>query len=476
MESPKRTYQPNVCGIQAELTRRHLLGAVGSGFGALALSSLLPNSSACGDPKGFQSMEKPLSNLASPSSSRRKIVITNCNLIDSVGEIPRQNTSVIIENGRIAEVFTGSKGINAKTAEIVDCQGAWMLPGLWDVHVHLQFPDISPPKELTARTIKYGLNAMDGLREAGITAIRTAGVEHWIDVAWKRAFASGQILGPRIFAGGYFLTTTGGHGHGQPFSLECDGSEAFLKAVREQIQNGVDHIKLNLSGGIMGPPWDRHWHNFLLPEEQEAVFRLCHQREFKVMAHATNPQAVKDAIRLGAWSVEHGYVLDDQCIQMMLENKTIYVPTLAVSHLTPRQAISRWEKQFLEIWERQIPPEFFARADAAAEEHKKWFQRALKAGVRMALGSDLGPLKDGPLLEMGLWVRDGATPMQTIKAATKIAAETCGVGQELGTVEKGKIADLIVVKDNPLEDINNLRTLQMVFQNGHLVVDKRGDV
>lgn len=298
-------------------------------------------------------------------------------------------------------------------------------------------------------------------------------MDNWIDVAWKAVFASGEFVGPRIFAGGHFLTTTAGHGHGQEFAVAGDGPESLLRAVREQIQRGVDHIKLNLSGGIMGPPWDLHTHNFFLPEELDAIFRLCRLRGYKVMAHATNPVAVKEAVRLGAWSIEHGYQLDDQCIEAMLESNTFYVPTLGVSHLTPKQITTRWEKQFMEMWATKIPPAFFERADAAMEDHRKAFQTALKAGVRMALGSDLGPLKDGALMEMGLWIRDGATPMQVIKAATKTAAEVCGVGGRLGTVEQGKIADLIVVKENPLVDINHLRTLQLVFKEGRLVVDKR---
>ena len=113
-----------------------------------------------------------------------------------------------------------------------------------------------------------------------------------------------------------------------------------------------------------------------------------------------------------------------------------------------------------------------ARADAAVEEHAKWFKTALDAGVKMALGSDLGPVKDAVHLEMALWVRDGATPMQAIKAATAMSALTCGVDDKLGTVEVGKIADLIVVGANPLENIDNMRQLQMVFKDGRLVVDK----
>ena len=118
-------------------------------------------------------------------------------------------------------------------------------------------------------------------------------------------------------------------------------------------------------------------------------------------------------------------------------------------------------------------PDLVERADDAVGEHRMWFQRALDAGVKMALGSDLYPIKDAALLEMGLWVKDGATPWQTLVAATKNAAELCGVGQDLGTVEVGKLADLIVVSQDPLEDINHLRSLEMVFKEGRLVSDKR---
>jgi imidazolonepropionase-like amidohydrolase len=252
-----------------------------------------------------------------------------------------------------------------------------------------------------------------------------------------------------------------------------DGPDEFILAVREQIKNGVDHIKLNLSGGIMGPDWDRHWHSFFLPEELEATFQICKDRDMKVMSHAANPQAVKDAVRLGTWTVEHGYIMDDECIRMMLDNDTIYVPTLGISHLTPKQVTNEWEENYLA--DKGITQDLLDRADAAVEEHARWFRTAMDSGVKMALGSDLGPVKDAPHLEMGLWVRDGATPMYTIKAATISAAETCGVGADLGTVEVGKIADLVVVAENPLEDITNLRGIQMVFKDGVLVSDKRGD-
>jgi len=178
-----------------------------------------------------------------------------------------------------------------------------------------------------------------------------------------------------------------------------DGPYGWVKAIRDQIKNGVDHIKLNLSGGIMGPAWDLHTHSFLLDDEIRAAFQICRKRGFKVMAHATNPDAVKNAIQLGAHSIEHGYIMDDECIALLLEHQTWYVPTLAISHLTASQATNPFEADW--VAERGLSPALCCRAEAASDVHATWFRKALDAGVRMALGSDIRPLKDAALLEMG---------------------------------------------------------------------------
>ena len=241
--------------------------------------------------------------------------------------------------------------------------------------------------------------------------------------------------------------------------------------MREQIKNGVDHIKLNLSGGVMGPFWDRHVHTFLLDEELEATFALCRQRGYKVMAHATNPDAVRAALNMGAHSIEHGYIMDEECMQLFVEQDTWYVPTLGITHLTPSQATSEREKRWVK--QKNLAPDLVVRAEAAVDAHRNWFQQALRSGVKMALGSDVYPLTDSALLEMGLWVKSGATTWQTLLAATKNGADLCGRGSDLGTVEVGKIADLIVVRDNPLDDIENLGHLLLVLKGGRIVADHR---
>jgi imidazolonepropionase-like amidohydrolase len=400
-----------------------------------------------------------------------RTLLTHATLIDCVAPVPRADVAVLIEDGRIAAVFEPGAVPAVGDAETVDLRGAYLMPGLWDVHIHPDYfaslADMPLPEQVTL----FGHRLQQALLESGIVGLRCAGAHHYMDVAWKRAFDSGQHLGPRLFAAGHFLTTTGGHFLTSGHALECDGPYGFVQAIREQIKNGVDHIKLNLSGGIMGPAWDLHRHAFFLEEEMQAAFAICKLREFKVMAHATNPATVKAAIRLGAHSIEHGYILDDECIELFLAHGTWYVPTLSISHLTPGQASNDWEQRWVK--NRNLAHALCCRADAAVDVHREGFQKALKAGVKMALGSDIRPLKDAALLELGLWVRDGATPWQALQAATRNAAALCGVGDALGTVEVGKIADLIVVGGNPLEDVNNVRRLQLVLKDGRIVSDKR---
>jgi imidazolonepropionase-like amidohydrolase len=405
-------------------------------------------------------------------ASPANVTITNATVIDCVSPLPREKATVVIQDGRIAQIHNGPAKKDSDTP-VIDLEGAFLLPGLWDVHIH---PDYFPYGELplAQQVTLFGQRLMDALTESGITSVRCAGAHDFMDVAWKHAFASGAYVGPTVYASGYFLTTTGGHFLHSGHALECDGPYGFVKAIREQMKGGVDHIKLNLSGGIMGPAWDRHWHSFFLEDELKAAFAICRQRDFKVMAHATNPDAVKNAIRLGAHSVEHGYIMDDECIELFLRHGTWYVPTLAVSHLTPEQASNEWERRWTA--QRNLPHSLCCRAEAASSVHAGWFRRALDAGVKMALGSDTRPLKDAALLEMGLWVKDGATPFQTLVAATRNAAAVCGAGDDLGTIEVGKIADLIAVAANPLDDIDNVRQLELVLKGGRVASDKRKDV
>lgn len=399
-----------------------------------------------------------------------RTIYKNATLIDCVHPDPVPSAVVAVEDGKIIEISRGGAFVDAEQDRVTDLQGAYLLPGLWDVHIH---PDYIPltTMPLPEQTTLFGHRMQSALFDSGVIGLRCGGSHNYMDVAWRKAYDSGEYVGPRLFASGYFLTTTGGHFLTSGHALECDGPYGFVKAIREQIKNDVDHIKLNLSGGINGPKWDLHTQSFFLDEELQAAFEICKLRGFKIMAHATHPGTVKAAIRSGAHSVEHGYIMDDECIDLLLEHDTWLVPTLAISHLTPKQATNEWETKFASGrgWSHAV----CCRAEAASEKHSDWFGKAVRAGVKMALGSDIRPLKDAALLEMGLWTRSGASAWQTLLAATKHGAAICGVGDELGTLEVGKTADMIVVKDNPLQDINNLRKLQLVIKNGAIISDKR---
>ena len=400
-----------------------------------------------------------------------RTLLTNATLIDCVQPRAVEGAAVLIENGRIREIRTDGSAPAAGGATAIDLRGAYLMPGLWDVHIH---PDYYLPTEmpLADQVTLFGHRLMAALTESGITGLRCAGAHHYMDVAWKRAFDSGQYVGPRLFACGHFLTTTGGHFLTSGHALECDGPYGFVKAIREQIKNGVDHIKLNLSGGIMGPAWDLHRHSFLLQDELKAAFEICRLREFKVMAHATNPEAVKNAIRLGAHSVEHGYILDDECIELFLKHDTWYVPTLAISHLTPDQANNDWEQRW--VRQRNLAHALCCRADAAVGRASRRVRaRRSRPASRWRWAPTSGRSR---MPRCSRWDCGSATAPRRGRrcvAATRNGAAVCGVGDELGTVEVGKLADLIVVGGNPLEDIHNVRQLQLVLKEGVVVSDKR---
>src|SRR6202023_2549032 len=238
-----------------------------------------------------------------------KTILSYANLIDCVEPKVRPDTAVLIEDGRIRAILPSGEAGSAGDAQVIDLKGGYLMPGLWDVHIHPDYLSLDG-MPLADQVALFGHRLAAALTESGITGLRCAGAHNYMDVAWKRAFDSGQYVGPRLFASGHFLTTTGGHFLTSGHALECDGPYGFVKAIREQIKNGVDHIKLNLTGGIMGPAWDRHSQSYLLDEELEAAFAICRKRGFPVMAHAANPETVAAAARLGAHSVEHGYIMD----------------------------------------------------------------------------------------------------------------------------------------------------------------------
>ena len=399
-----------------------------------------------------------------------RVIIKNSHIIDATSQEPRELT-VVVEGTNIVDLVpTGSPVISGDAQEI-DLRGGWLLPGLWDVHTHIGrgIPDPGWRDESIAeRTTRAGRDCMNALA-LGITGMRVVGEREYVDVAWKRAFDSGLFIGPSLFTCGWFITTTAGHFLRSGTAKEVDGPTEFRRAIRENIKNGVDFIKLNLTGGIMGPPWDGMQSTFPTPDEIDAAFEICHQRGFKVVAHAGGTHGIKTAIAHGAWTLEHGYVLDDEAVTMMAEAGTYFVPTLGLSHLNRGPAYAESEIEHAWAEAHPAPPDYAARAVVAAEAHADGFKKALDAGVPIANGSDLA-LPDGGLLELAQLVRRGMTEWQAIVAATKTSAEVCEASDRRGTVEIGKAADLLALGSNPLEDIENVRDVQIVMKDGQIVV------
>ena len=180
-----------------------------------------------------------------------RTLLQHATLIDGVRPVPRPEAWVLVEEGRIVAIGTGGEAPPAGDVASIDLGGAFLLPGLWDVHAHPDFLSLADVP-LAEQVTRFGHQLQAALTESGIVGLRSAGAHSFMDVAWRKAFASGQHVGPHVVACGHFLTTTGGHFLNSGHALECDGPYGFVKAIRDQIKHDVDHIKLNLSGGIMG--------------------------------------------------------------------------------------------------------------------------------------------------------------------------------------------------------------------------------
>lgn len=409
-------------------------------------------------------------------------IIRNGTLIDGNGGAPLPGAGVLVEDNLIHTVGrAGSLRLPEGNIRQLDAAGGFILPGLIDTHVHVMLEGVNMQRDmLTPFSLRF-YNSVKYLRrtlEAGITSVRDAG---GADAGVKQAVESGEITGPRLQISIIPLTITGGHGDGWLLSGgeynlfppypgcpdgRCDGVEEVRRKVRQVLRAGAEVVKIHATGGVLSPTDHPEFTQFS-PEELEVIAReASYRRGVKVMAHAQGAEGIKHAVRAGIHSIEHGIFLDEQAIDLMLEHGTFLVPTL----LAPLAVLEAGEKGGM--------PEYGIRkARQVIEIHSDSIQRAYQAGVKIAMGTDAGVMPHGTnLRELGLMVAIGMAPMEAIVATTKTAAECLGWQDRVGTVEAGKLADIVIVKTDPLEDIRSLENIDniaLVMKDGKIVIDRR---
>ena len=398
-------------------------------------------------------------------------------IIDGKNNQPIAANVILVENDRIKAL--GNKDIIPKGANTIDLSGYTIMPGFIDLHCHpLGNGDDDYQtyhlKQSSASKALQGLHNVQGLLQAGWTAIRVPGD---LDVGYahfdmRKHINAGQFDGPRIFGAGHWISVTGGGGDLNFYSYEqsgvkvdglvVDGVEEMRKAVRDEIKYGSDWIKLLVSGAFM-TAGDNPQNVHFSKEELAVAMDEATRRDVPVMAHAHSTEAIKMSILAGARTIEHGSFIDDECISMMKEHGTFLVPTLT---------IGKW---FLEFNEDS---QALKKAVDLTKKHRvnieAMLTKAIKAGVKVVVGSDLtGVSPNYHANEFSEFVRLGMTPMQAIQSGTSLAAEALNKSKDFGTITPGLLADLVAVKGDPLSDINLLKDVKFVMIGGKVVKNTR---
>ena len=383
---------------------------------------------------------------------------------------PIAAADVVVEDDRIVEVGPGLDG-----DEGIDCTGRTLLPGLFDTHTHVIFSTLDWVEELVTPFSFRFYDAMRNLEATlatGITTVRDAG---GADAGVKKAVDDGVIAGPRMRISVNMLSQTGGHADGwlrsgvdldvewpgSP-SGRVDGPDAVRRKVREMIRAGADVIKVATSGGVLSPTDDpRHPH--FRPDELEEMVAEATAAGIYVMAHAQGADGIKNAVRAGIRSIEHGIYLDDEGIELMLERGTWLVPTL-VAPLGVLDAVDAGAS---------LPASTVEKAKAVIDVHRRNVGRAITAGVKVAMGTDSGVAPHGAnLRELEELVRCGMSPQQALVATTSSAAALMGLDDALGTLAPGMRADLVLLDGDPLEMTTLRERIRQVWQDGVVAVDE----
>ncbi len=381
-------------------------------------------------------------------------------LIDGTGAEPARGRAVVVEGGRIASVVDEAR---APRGRRIDLSGCTLLPGLINSHVHLCLGAEANPvgvlqnEPATMTALKMLVRARETV-EAGVTTVRDLAGRDYVELSVRRAVAEGLFPGPRILAAGRAVCMTGGHGNF--FGREADGPDDVRKAVREQLKAGVDVIKLIATGGVMTAGVEPGSPQLTL-EEMRAAVEEARKAGRLTAAHAQGSAGIADAVEAGITTIEHGIFLTDEIIATMKRKGVFLVPTLAAPAAISIGGLAAG-----------IPEFMVRKSDAVISHHVSSFQRAAKAGVRIAAGADSGtPLNlHGSLLpELDLMVKYGMSPLEAIRSATTVAADALGLGGETGRVAEGYAADLLAVAGQPAERIGALADVRLVLARGAII-------
>jgi len=403
------------------------------------------------------------------NSNCKRIIIKNSTIIDGTGQAPYKAT-ILVSKGKIEQIT--NKGINEiATDTVIDAEELYLLPGMIDCHVHVMINQYNLMSHINTPFSLNFYNAIDNMKAllyAGITSARDAG---GADLGVKRALEKGIIKGPNLKISISPLSITGGHLDawmpsgmqlhllnppypGNPSGI-CDGENEVRKKAREVLRSGADFIKTCSTGGVMSPTDHPEYTQFTIEELKVMTQEAGMRKGVKVMAHAQGLDGVKNAIKAGVHSIEHGIHLDNEAIDLMLEKEVFLVPTLLAI-----DSIIKGE------YSEQIKD----HAKEVQEAHQKSIEKAYKAGVKIAMGTDSGIMAHGRNLEeLKLMCDIGMSPMESIIATTSIAAECLEINNETGTISEGKLADLLLVKKNPLNNIESLAQFEnivTIFQEG----------
>lgn len=406
---------------------------------------------------------------------KKGYALVGATLIDGNGGTPLEDAAIVVKNGVIEEVGDKKSIQLEDSIQQVDIHGSYLMPGLIDLHVHLA--GIKGSWDLDGLIENKYLKCIRSVADAwkildhGITTVRDMS---WNGIYLKRAIREGSIVGPRIIAYGPPLGRTGGHADLRrdiyDFSSEyvkqngvtqmiCDGANEVRKTVRELIGRGVDGIKLYACG--VSDMWEKDHSGDMryTMDELVAIIDETHTMAgFKVAAHATSLKAVKMCLDAGIDTIEHGSELDEETCKEMVRRNVILVPTLAVNTVGP--------------WAITIPE---AELKSLFENRKM----AHELGVKMGMGSDtytetITPYGEHSVAEIKKLVEAGLSSMEAIVAGTKVGAEACGIDDKVGVIEKGKLADLLVLRKDPVNSIDVLldkENITFVIKEGNLVVE-----